>query len=97
MLKRQKIKKDNTVKVTFVLPGDMPETSVVGDFNEWDPASHPLKRRSNGTRSAAVVLEPGKEYEFRYFDPESKKWFNEAEADDYAPSSHGSQNCVLKT
>lgn len=44
--------------VTFVLDG--PAASVVGDFNDWDPAVHPLV----GGR-ATVALPPGR-YRFRY-------------------------------
>lgn len=56
------------VKVTFALPLDeAPEgASVVGDFNDWDPHAHPMRKRNNGTRSVNVVLPPDGEYEFRY-------------------------------
>ena len=30
--------------------------SVVGNFNEWNPFAHPLRRRANRTRSAAVRI-----------------------------------------
>jgi hypothetical protein len=50
VLKRSLTPDDSpTVKVTFALPiaeADLP-TSVVGDFNGWDPLAHPLKKRSN--------------------------------------------------
>jgi 1,4-alpha-glucan branching enzyme len=54
-------------KFTFSLPAhqcDQP-VSVVGDFNGWDPYAHPLKKRSNGTRSVSVELPPG-HYRFKY-------------------------------
>ena len=40
------------VKVTFALPLEGPagRCSVVGDFNEWIPGSHELRKRTNGTR-----------------------------------------------
>ena len=62
MLKRSLTSEDPpTVKVTFALPivdADLP-TSVVGDFNGWDPLAHPLKKRSNGTRSVTVEVPAG--------------------------------------
>lgn len=54
------------VKVTFVLPGDTPPASVVGDFNGWDPHAHPMRRRSDGSRSASVEVPRGTTLRFRY-------------------------------
>ncbi len=98
MIKRKSVKKDKTVKVTFVVAGDdshLP-ASVVGDFNEWDPAAHPLKKRSNGTHSATVTLPKAEKFYFRYRSDDGL-WFNEDEADGVEMSGVGSQNCVLKT
>src|SRR5262249_28600452 len=55
LIKTAKPGRDGTVRVTFALPRDTPggAVSVVGDFNGWDPFAHPLRRRTNGTRSAA--------------------------------------------
>jgi hypothetical protein len=50
------------ITVTFVLDDavldDAPEgpVSVVGDFNDWTPGTHVLRRRSNGTRSVTATL-----------------------------------------
>lgn len=95
MIKRETTK-DNKVKVTFVLPAQEAAvaTSVVGDFNNWDPGKGKLVKRTNGTYSASVTLDGGKQYQFRYYNADGK-WFNDADADAYAPSEHGSQNCVL--
>jgi 1,4-alpha-glucan branching enzyme len=56
----------STVKVTFAVPDEGTPISVVGDFNNWDPLVHPLKKRTNGTRSAAVVFVAGTSVRFRY-------------------------------
>jgi 1,4-alpha-glucan branching enzyme len=60
--------RDGTVRVTFALPADQPggPVSVVGDFNNWDPFAHPLRRRANGTRSATVTVPAGSTLRFRY-------------------------------
>ena len=81
MIKRQKSKGGKT-KVTFALPiEEAPmDTSVVGDFNNWDPLATPLKKRSNGTRSAAVELDQGEVVSFRYLS-DGGHWFNEFDAD----------------
>ena len=56
------------VKVTFALPleGSAGRCSVVGDFNEWIPGSHELRKRANGTRSATVTVPRGTRLRFRY-------------------------------
>ena len=45
-------RKAGSVRVTFALPAEewAADCSVVGDFNEWVPGLHQLRRRSNGTR-----------------------------------------------
>lgn len=101
MLKRQSLKKEKMVKVTFALPADAISSeeasiSVVGSFNDWNPETTPLKKRSNGTLSAAVKLEPGEKYAFRYYGTDGS-WLNDEAADAYEPSGHGSDNCIVLT
>ena len=85
MIKRQGKRNSNAVRVTFVLPADDPhaEAAVVGEFNGCDQSAHPMKKRSNGTYSAAVTLEKGQKYAFRYYDAANDFWFNDPEADAY--------------
>jgi 1,4-alpha-glucan branching enzyme len=77
---RRKTAKDG-VAVTFVLDEDTAAAvSVVGDFNDWTPGLHQLRRRSNGTRSATVTLPTGSTVRFRYLG-EGGRWFDEPDAD----------------
>ncbi|MBW7883628.1 MAG: isoamylase early set domain-containing protein [Caldilineaceae bacterium] len=96
MIKRTTDKNDN-IKVTFVLPYNEGQeaVSVVGDFNNWDPAANRLIKRNNGTCSASVVLEPGARYRFRYYSADGT-WFNDEAADAYEASEHGPENCILQ-
>lgn len=97
MLKRRKISGSNTVKVSFILTADdsrLP-ASVVGDFNDWDPDSDPMVRRSNGTFSAVVSLVAGATYRFRYRSADGT-WFNEEAADGYETNVHGSTDCLVE-
>jgi len=97
MLKRRKISGSNTVKVSFILPGDdsrLP-ASVVGDFNEWDPEADPMVRRSNGTFSAVVSLVADASYRFRYRSADGT-WFNDEAADGYDSNVHGSTDCLVE-
>lgn len=81
MIKRQK-SQDGGIRVTFALPLDVaPQpTSVVGDFNGWDPLATPMKKRSNGTRSASVELSEGQRVHFKYL-ADGGRWFIDAEAE----------------
>jgi 1,4-alpha-glucan branching enzyme len=98
MLKREISKDATQVRVTFIIPHlpNQPRVSVVGDFNNWDPNATPLIKRNNNTRSATVTLEAGKRYQFRYYDA-GGQWFNDEQPDAFAPSEHGSENCVVIT
>ena len=71
------------------------QVSVVGDFNGWNPANGKMVKRSNGTASYSVQLEPGKSYRFRYMKSDGS-WFNDEAADGYAPNSFGSEDCILR-
>ena len=78
MIKVDKPTRAGTVRVTFVLPATDPAgaVSVVGDFNDWNPYAHPLRKRSNGARSAAVTIPVGATLHFRYL-AEGGVWFDD--------------------
>jgi 1,4-alpha-glucan branching enzyme len=95
---KKTIEKNGNVKVTFVLPyteGQSP-VAVLGDFNDWNQATHKLAKRNNGTCSVSVVVEPNQRLRFRYYS-EDGRWFNDEAADAYEASEHDSQNGVLLT
>ena len=99
MIKCQNLKKGKKVKVTFVLPVDVVPSeelavSVVGSFNDWSLNATPLKKRSNGMWSAAMELDPGEKYAFRYYSADGS-WLNDEAADAYEPSGYGSDNCIV--
>ncbi len=88
MIKTAKPAHDGTVRITFALPAGMSggAVSVVGDFNDWDPFAHPLRRRANGTRSATVTVRAGSTLRFRYL-AEGGMWFDDETIS--APDGHG--------
>ncbi len=98
MIKKEPIKKNGQVKVTFSLPAGHPHgpSSVVGDFNGWDPLANPFSKRSNGTFSTNVVVAAGEKYHFRYLG-DGNVWFDEPEADAHEATAQGTRNGVLLT
>ncbi len=87
-------------RVTFMLPKEIcdnfEEVSVVGDFNNWDPHQHKFSQKnSDGSSNIELVLEAGKEYQFRYL-CNGQTWLNEPEADKQNPTHYGdSKNSLI--
>jgi 1,4-alpha-glucan branching enzyme len=88
VIKTAKLDREKVVRVTFVLPAEEPAgpVSVVGDFNDWNPYAHPLRKRTNGTRSAVVKVPAGSKLHFRYL-AEGGRWFDDDTAE--TRDSHG--------
>ena len=91
LIKTTKPGQDGTVRVTFALPIDEPggAVSVVGNFNNWNPFTHPLRKRANRTRSAAVTVQAGSTLHFRYL-AEGGVWF-----DDESVPAHGGRGAAI--
>ncbi|MDZ4700238.1 MAG: isoamylase early set domain-containing protein [Rhodothermales bacterium] len=98
MIKKETIKKSGHIKVTFSLPADHPHgsSSVVGDFNAWDPLANPFTKRTKRTVTTSIVLPPGGKYHFRYLG-DGAIWFDEPEADAHEVTAQGTKNSVLAT
>ena len=77
-------RKAENVTVTFSLPAEecAAGCSVVGDFNEWVPGRHQMRRRSNGTWSTSVTLAAGSRVRFRYLG-KNGHWFNDPEIGEF--------------
>jgi 1,4-alpha-glucan branching enzyme len=90
--------KKGTCKVTFELPKDVAagSASIVGDFNNWDEHATPMKRKRDGSFNAAVSLEQGKEYRFRYL-LDNTRWENDWDADSYVSNPFGTEDSVVIT
>lgn len=98
-IRKKYLKSGPVCKVTFSLPKEAaPEArnvAVVGDFNDWNPTETMMKRLKDGTFTATVDLEKGREYQFRYL-VDSERWENDRNADKYVPTPYGdSENSVV--
>jgi 1,4-alpha-glucan branching enzyme len=90
MLKCTRAGGRQVVKVTFALPScevDRP-ISVLGDFNDWDPTAHPLRKRSNGTHSASIEVREGTAIRFKYLAADGQ-WFCDPEVSTVAHHDYG--------
>ncbi len=98
MIKQSPVKGNESIKVSFILPRSTPngKVSVVGDFNGWDPYAHPLRPRSNGTRSVVLTLPPGRRYAFRYLG-EGGHWHDDESAATFESNGVGGVNGILET
>lgn len=85
-------------RVTFRLPKeaapDAGQISVVGDFNEWDPAITPMQRLGSGDFQVTMELISNREYRFRYL-VDSHRWENHWSADRYDPNDFGTDDSVV--
>ena len=88
-------------KVTFQVPGAMANGSdkvlLVGDFNQWDLSTQPMRLLKSGSFKKTLQLETGKEYQFRYLIGDGS-WQNDPDADKHVPSPYyDAENSVVIT
>ena len=97
MIRKTFSKTGTTCKVTFDLPatGNTTKASLCGEFNEWNPGAHPLKRRKNGRFSTTLSLKTGKDYRFKYL-IDGQHWENDWNADAYVPNCFGTEDSLVR-
>lgn len=98
---KKTMKSKPVCKVTFQFPKDGAESfqakkiNLVGDFNNWDQGSMPMKKQKDGSFSVSLELEKGREYQFKYLINENT-WENDWSADKYVTSPFsGTENSVV--
>ncbi|MBZ0279946.1 MAG: isoamylase early set domain-containing protein [Anaerolineae bacterium] len=99
MLNKQYLKTKPVCKVTFTLPEQIKAENayLVGDFNNWDEKSTPMKRvKKNAQFTVILELEKGREYQFRYL-VNGTDWHNDWNADKYVPNPFSGDNSVVTT
>jgi 1,4-alpha-glucan branching enzyme len=98
-IKKQYLKSKPVCKVTFRISEEIGTSArtahVVGEFNNWNFSSIPMKKLKNGAFTTTLDLNKGKEYQFRYL-LDDKRWENDANADKFAPTPYGDcENSVI--
>ena len=90
----------STTQVTFQFPAHVWAESVhlVGDMNDWDRHSLPMRRsrRDDAPWEVTLELPSGRRYGFRYL-INDEMWSNDSQADDYATNPYGTDNSVVTT
>jgi 1,4-alpha-glucan branching enzyme len=77
-------------KVIFSLESlDASEVILMGDFNQWNPKKHPMKKDVNGVWKKMTLLFPGR-YEYRFL--VDNRWKNDPENNQLCSNSFGSKN-----
>jgi len=91
-MKKRFLKTKPVCKVTFELPQEAArgarKVALVGEFNDWDGDSTPMKRRKDGSYSITLDLPADREYQFKYL-IDGDCWENDWQADKYLPSRMG--------
>ena len=87
-------------RVIFSLPNSLVDhvkkVAIVGDFNDWHPERHPMKKTGNGKFTFTLELPLGKDYQFRYL-IDSYRWESDKDADALAPTPYEDvYNSVIK-
>jgi len=87
---KQEIKQQ---KVTFSLENaDANEVFLIGDFNEWNPKTHPMQCDGNGTWIKDIIIPPGK-YEYKFM--VDGKWKEDPKNEQQSLNCFGTYNNLV--
>jgi len=80
-------------KVVFLFESaEAREVFLSGDFNNWNPKSHPMKDDGNGRWSRIVMMPPGK-YEYKFI--VDGQWMEDPQNNQNCSNTFGTCNSVL--
>ena len=68
------------------------EVSLGGDFNNWDPQAHLMRKDANGVWKKTLMLPPAR-YEYKFL--VDGRWQNDPKNDQTCPNCFGTLNNVL--
>jgi 1,4-alpha-glucan branching enzyme len=81
-------------RIEFVI--ELPEAKQVilmGDFNNWEAKTHPMRKDKSGVWRKAVMIFPGR-YEYRFW--VDGEWHNDPHNPQRCPNCFGSENNVIE-
>lgn len=92
----QRVKSKQNIKrrkVTFSLEAaGAEEVVLMGDFNQWNPKKHPMKKVGNGRWTKAVIIPPGN-YEYKFW--VDGEWQEDPQNDQRCINCFGTHNSIL--
>ena len=82
--------------VTFTLEPAVgaARAAVCGDWNNWSPDRHVMRREPTGGFSLTIDLDAGRVYRFRYL-LDGERWENDWAADAYVPNDFGGDDSLV--
>ena len=87
-------KEEKAKKVNFSLEAPRAhEITIAGDFNQWNPRSHPMKKDRKGIWKISLTLPPGV-YQYRFL--VDGDWQNDPSCSDCVENPFGTLNCVKR-
>ena len=93
MAKIESKKKIKRRKIMFSFESsDAKEVILMGDFNNWNPKKHPMKKDNNGKWTKAVILPPG-QYEYKFL--VDGQWKEDPQNNRIRPNRFGTHNNVF--
>jgi len=84
---------DGDVLVTFIIDDPRP-VSVVGDFNDWDPARNPVVDDLDGHRAVTLAIHSDVPVAFRYL-ADGGEFYDDPAADRLEPNGYGQTHGVV--
>jgi len=91
-MKTSKEKKFKKVAFSFLAP-EADRAALGGDFSDWDPTHHPMKKDKKGVWKASLNLAPGT-YQYKFF--VDGAWVNDPNCAECVFNPFGSLNSVKK-
>ena len=86
-------RKSKSQKVTFSIEAPKAQQVVLmGDFNNWNPETHPMKKYGNGIWKKMVTLPPH-QYEYKFLI--DGEWKEDPKNDQICQNCFGTRNNVL--
>jgi 1,4-alpha-glucan branching enzyme len=80
-------------RITFKLTApEAQKVSLMGEFNNWDPKTHVMKKDRKGVWSTTILIAPGR-YEYKFF--VDGEWWNDPHNDQTVLNAFGSINNFL--
>ena len=88
--KRPKVNQSKHTEFSFLAP-QAQRVFIAGNFNKWDPSSHPMKMDKKGVWKILLPLAPG-QYEYRFH--VDGDWQNDPNCPTCVENPFGTLNCV---